>query len=130
MEVFLLDGKEYQVHVEELERSFAVTDTDQSGRMMDYSMFRDIIGTFYNYTIKVYPDINNLDSYDDFYNAISDPSVESHKMTFPYNQETLVFEAYVTQGKDKLIRRCGRNIWGLKDGLSLTFTAMEPQRRA
>jgi len=54
-QVFLLDGKAYAVEVEELERSFAVTDTDQSGRTTDYSMHRDIIGTFYNYTMKVFP---------------------------------------------------------------------------
>lgn len=126
--VFLLDGKAYQVQVEELERSFAVTDTDKSGRTIDYAMNRDIIGTFYNYTMKIFPKVDDLDSYDAFYNAISDPNYESHEMTFPFGQETLTFQAYVSQGKDKLRRRGGRNIWGL-DGMSLTFTAMEPQRR-
>ena len=52
--VFLLDGKVYNVEVEKdsLERSFAVTDTEQSGRTLDYAMDRDIIGTFYNYTMQ------------------------------------------------------------------------------
>jgi hypothetical protein len=127
-QVFLLDGKAYAVEVEELERSFAVTDTDQSGRTTDYSMHRDIIGTFYNYTMKVFPVASNLAAYDDFYDAISNPNYESHEMTFPYGQETLTFKAYVSQGKDKLKKRGGRNLWGM-DGLSLTFTAMEPQRR-
>lgn len=127
--VFLMDGKEYKLEVGELERSFAVTDTEQSGRTADYSMHRDIIGTFYNYTMKIYPDISNLNSYDEFYDAVTDPNYESHEMTFPYNQETLTFRAYVSQGKDKLMSRKGRNIWALKDGLSLTFTAVEPQRR-
>ena len=55
--VFLMDGRAYNVEVEadSLERSFAVTDTDQSGRTLDYTMERDVIGTFYNYAIKVYP---------------------------------------------------------------------------
>lgn len=126
--VFLLDGKTYDIEVEELERGFAVTDTEQSGRTTDYAMHRDIIGTFYNYTMKVYPTTDNLESYDEFYEAVSDPNYESHEMTFPYGQETLTFRAYVSQGKDKLRQRRGRNIWGM-DGLSLTFTAMEPQRR-
>ena len=54
--VFLMDGRAYNVEVESdsLERSFAVTDTDQSGRTMDYTMERDVIGTFYNYAMKVY----------------------------------------------------------------------------
>lgn len=129
-QVFLLDGKTYNVEVEanSLERSFAVTDTEQSGRTMDYSMNRDIIGTFYNYSMKIYPKAGDLEAYDAFYDAISDPSYESHEMTFPYGQETLTFQAYVSQGKDKLRIRNGKNIWGM-DGLSLTFTAMEPQRR-
>ena len=116
-DVFLMDGKAYNVEVEKdsLERSFAVTD-------------RDIIGTFYNYTMKIYPRMNDLVSYDAFYNIISDPNYASHEMTFPYGQETLTFQAYVTQGKDKLRIRNGRNIWGM-DGLSLNFTALEPQRR-
>lgn len=126
--VFLLDGKAYQVQVEELERNFSVTDTDKSGRTIDYTLNRDVIGTFYNYTLKVFPDITNLSSYDEFYDAISDPNYDSHEMTFPFGQETLTFQAYVSHGKDKLKRRNGRNIWGL-DGMSLTFTAMEPQRR-
>lgn len=60
--VFLMDGKAYNVEVEKdsLERSFAVTDTEQSGRTLDYSMDRDIIGTFYNYTMKIYPRMNDL----------------------------------------------------------------------
>lgn len=127
-DVFLLDGKAYNVQVEELERSFAVTDTDQSGRVMDYTMNRDIIGTFYNYTMKVFPDIRHLGSYDAFYDAVSDPNYDSHEMTFPYGQDTLTFQAYVSQGKDKLRKRGERNIWGM-EGLSLNFTAMEPQRR-
>lgn len=128
--VFLLDGKAYNVEVEadSLERSFAVTDTEQSGRTMDYTMDRDIIGTFYNYSMKIYPKMDDLGAYDAFYDAISDPNHESHEMTFPYGQETLTFQAYVSQGKDKLRIRKGKNIWGY-DGLSLNFTAMEPQRR-
>lgn len=129
-DVFLLDGKAYNVEIEDgsLERSFAVTDTEQSGRTADYAMHRDIIGTFYNYSMKIYPVIEDLASYDAFYDAISDPNYESHEMTFPYGQETLTFRAYVSQGKDKLKIRGERKLWGL-DGLSLNFTAMEPQRR-
>ena len=87
-------------------------------------MDRDIIGTFYNYTMKIYPKTDDLASYDAFYNIISDPNYASHEMTFPYGQETLTFQAYVSQGKDKLRIRNGKNIWGM-DGLSLNFTATE-----
>ena len=83
--VFLMDGPAYNVEVEQdsLERSFAGTDTEQSGRTLDYSLDRDIIGTFYNYTMKIYPRMNDLASYDAFYSIISDPNYASHEMTFP-----------------------------------------------
>lgn len=129
MAVFLLDGEEYNINVSELQRSFSVTDTDNSGRTIDGSMWRDIIGTYYNYTLNLFPEMDDVESYDRFFDRISDPAYDSHEMVFPYGQETLTFRAYITSGKDKLIVRNGKNYWGLK-GLSVTFTAMEPQRRA
>ena len=125
--VFSLDGKFYNLFVTELERDGEVTDTEASGRVNDYSMYRDIIGTFYNYTITIMPQGEDVDDYDEFYEQVTAP-VESHTMVFPYGQETLAFEAYVTKAKDKLIIRNGKNLWG-RDGLSLNFVAMAPQRR-
>ena len=51
-------------------------------------------------------------------------------MSFPYGQETLEFEAYVTNGKDKLKKEKDKdgndiNKWS---GLSIDFIAMGPQR--
>ena len=103
--IFSIDGVELRVNVIKLERGFSVTDTENSGRTQDFSMHRDVAGTFYN--------------------IISAP-VESHRMIFPYGQETLEFKAYVTQGKDSLKRIDGKNLWS---GLSVYFVAMAPQRR-
>lgn len=127
-DIFLLDGKAYHLNVMELKRRFAVTDTGNSGRVTSYDMFRDIIGTFYNYSLKVAPYTDDADEYDAFYDAVSDPFMESHTMTFPYGQEMLTFQAYVTQGEDLLQVKGNKNIWG-KDGLSLEFVASSPQRR-
>lgn len=93
-------------------------------------MHRDIIGTFYNYTLKIDPERSNPADYDTFYEIISSPT-ESHELEFPYGQETLSFSAYVTSGEDGLrINQKApdgqKNRWS---GLSVTFTAMEPQRR-
>ena len=127
--VFTIDGLDLRIQVTDLERSFAVTDSDNSGRVQSRRMYRDIIGTFYNYTLTIDPDKSNRADYDTFYDIISAP-VESHTMSFPYGQETLEFEAYVTNGKDKLKKekdKDGNDIikWS---GLSIDFIAMEPQR--
>lgn len=127
MAIFTMDGKEYDLWVTKLERDAQVTDTENSGRTNDYAMHRDIIGTFYNYNLTIYPNGENVQDYDAFFEQITAP-VESHDMVFPYGQETLSFKAYVTKAKDTLIVQNQKNIWG-REGLSLSFIAMEPQRR-
>ena len=99
--VFTIDGLNLRLWVTELKRSFAVTDTENSGRVQSYRMHRDIIGTFYNYTLKIDPERSNPADYDTFYEIISSPT-ESHELEFPYGQETLSFSAYVTSGEDGL----------------------------
>lgn len=129
-EVFTIDGVDLRLVVTELKRSFSVADTENSGRTQSYKMHRDIIGTFYNYKMSIDSSRSNPADYDTFYQIISSPT-ESHRMVFPYNQETLEFEAYVTSGEDRLkINKNApegqKNRW---TGLSVEFTAMEPQRR-
>lgn len=127
--VFTIDDVDLRLWVTSLKRKFEVLDTQNSGRLQSYRMHRDIAGTFYNYTMEVIPDKSNRADYDTFYEIISAP-VESHILVFPYNQETLRFEAYVTNGEDNLkIQEEGGKQINKWDGLSLNFIAMEPQRR-
>ena len=125
--VFKIDGIDYNVNVESLKRSFEVADTDATGRTADWVMHRDVVGTFYNYNLKISVRNYDFDSYNSFYQSISSP-VKSHVLEVPWGGETLVFDAYVTKGSDNLILKKGnKNLW---NGLSCNFIAMEPQRRA
>ena len=123
--IFSIDGVELRVNVMKLERGFSVTDTENSNRLQNYKMHREVAGTFYNYTMEIAPYPAHREDYDTFYEIITAP-VESHRMVFPYAQKTLEFDAYVTQGKDTVKQVNGQNLW---DGLSVYFVAMEPQRR-
>ena len=116
--IFSLNGVKYNINILELKRKFAVTDTENSGRVAEYSMHGDIIGTFYNYTLKVAPFENDIKSYNDFYEAISNPNNSKHSIILPFGDETLSFTAYVTQGEDNLRIRKGKNIWAY-DGLTI-----------
>ncbi len=129
-DLFTIDGKGYNLLVEKLERTGEVTDTEASGRTGDYTMHRDIIGTFYNYKVTcrtVDYSEDALKSYDEFFQTITAP-VPSHDVSFPYGQETLEFKAYVTKAVDTLIRMDDKNIWGY-EGVQVSFIAMAPQRR-
>jgi len=126
--VFSVDGVAYpKVNVLSLKRSFQVLDGENAGRMMDGGMKRDIIGTYYNYSMEVTSDYSDLSEYDALYEVISAPA-DSHTIEVPYAQETLTFQAYVTNGSDDLLHnRPSFNKWG---PLTFNFIAMEPQRRA
>lgn len=125
--VFSIDGVEYsKIHVMSLKRSFSVLDGENAGRTMDGAMQRDIIGTYYNYSMEIDPYDSDPAEYDSLWEAISAP-VDSHTVSFPYGRDMLTFEAYVANGEDELfdIFR-GVNRW---DNLTVNFVAMDPQRR-
>lgn len=109
-----------------LQRSFSVVDTDNSGRGVNGNMIRDIVGTYYNYGIAFDTRLLDVSEYDALYEILSAP-VDSHSIIVPYGQKTLAFDAYVTNGSDSLLRvDSAGNHW---KGLSINFTAMNPQRR-
>lgn len=127
--VFTIDGVDLRLWVMGVKRSFAVTDSEHSGRVKNNEMYRDVIGTFYNYTLTVEPDPSHRADYDTFYDIITAPT-PFHALTFPYGQQVLEFTAYVTSGDDdiKPIME-GETQVNRYSGLSVQFIAKAPQRR-
>lgn len=125
--LFSIDGVPYPgVNVTSLKRSFSVLDGSNAGRTMDGAMQRDIIGTYYNYSMEIASDFSSPEEYDRLYETLSSPE-DSHTLVIPYAQETLTFQAYIANGEDELMHRYGDlNKW---DHLSINFIAMKPQRR-
>lgn len=124
MQAFLMDGVAYNVRVSKLTRYFSVQDTDKTGRTQDGEMYRDIVGTFYNYSMEVAQMDNDRESFDSFWEAISRP-VESHVCEFPYNQTVMTQRMYITSGEQDLISKTdSRSLWG---AISLNYIAMSPK---
>ena len=123
-QIFTMDGIAYNVDVLSLTRKFSVMDTDKSGRTQDGQMYRDVVGTFYNYTVTVGVRGSDVQALEDFWEAISGPAV-SHVCVFPYGQQTLTQQMYVTGGEQALkLMRGGVNHW---DSISVNFIAMAPE---
>ena len=123
-----LDGKQYRVRVKikTLRRAFRIEESERSGVVKSGAYFRDIIGTYYDYSMEVEPDPARPEDYDRFYEAISAP-VESHTLTVPYGQSTMTYEAMVSAGEDVQKDRIGGvTRW---TGLKVSFSARAPQRR-
>lgn len=125
MSVFRVDDKAYNVDVTSLKRSAAVMDGEKAGRTLDARMHRDIIGTFYNYSITLNTRGMDAADYDDLYELLTAP-VNCHVLQVPYGQSTIEFEAYIANADDALKRIGTINVWA---DLTLNFIAMEPQRR-
>lgn len=124
IQVFLMDGIAYNVSVTALTRKFSIMDTDKSGRTQDGQMYRDVIGTFYNYTMTVAQQGSDADALEAFWDAISSPEV-SHICVFPYGQRTLTQRMYVTGGEQALKRMENeKNHWG---EVTVNFIAMGPE---
>lgn len=124
VKAFVMDGVEYNVHVTKLTRKFSVLDTDQTTRTQGGRMYRDIIGTFYNYSMTVSSDIAEPEAMDAFWDAVSQP-VESHVCTFPYNQGTLSQEMYITSGEQPVDEITDTaTYWG---PITLNYIAMAPE---
>ena len=121
---FLLDGVSYNVRVTKLTRKFSVLDSDKTGRTQSGTMYRDVIGTFYNYAMTIEQKDDDADSMDALWDAISQPAA-SHVCVFPYGQSTLTQQMYITGGEQD-IRRLGikKTEWG---ELQLSFIAMTPR---
>ena len=126
--MFRIDGTEYGAIVTALTRNFSVADGENAGRTLDGVMHRDLIGTYYNYSITIMTDMLSRQQYNALYETISAP-VESHEIVVAYGDQELGFKAYITQGSDDLLREYTpyKRLWG---NLSFDFIAMAPQRLA
>lgn len=128
MSCFKIDGIEFtKAVVDKPKRSFQILDGENAGRqILTAKMERDVLGTFYNYSMNIDSSFMSKEEYDTLYELLSAP-VDSHIIEVPYGQSTLVYEAYITSGSDELIAiRKNVNLW---DNLSINFVAMEPERR-
>lgn len=124
IQVFLLDGVAYNVNVTALTRKFSVMDTDKSGRTQNGEMYRDVIGTFYNYTMTISERDSDHAALNAFWEAVSSPEV-SHVCVFPYGNTTLAQKMYVTSGEQNLkLMEENRNHWG---EITLNFIAIGPK---
>ena len=121
---FVMDGKEYNVHVMSLTRLFSVKDAIQPRTAQNGSIYRDPVGTYYNYSMTVRGRDDDPKAVDDFWDAVSAP-VDSHVCEFPYNQSTLTQRMYITSGRQD-IRRIHDSKTEWKD-ITIQFIAKSPK---
>ncbi len=128
MNGILMDGTTYKVRVvyNSLVRSFELRSGENEDYMISGRHERDLLGTGYAYQLAVEPDPAHPEDYDAFYDAISAPA-PSHKITMPYGQSTMEFDAEILGGEDRLLGKlAGVNRW---TGLVVDFQPLSLQRK-
>lgn len=125
--MIIIDGVEFAKAVLTFKRSFQVLDGENAGRtIVNGSMERDVIGTYYNYSATIDSSFMTLEEYDELYEIISSPA-DFHTLEVPYGQGVYVYQAYITNGSDELtLIKDDKNYW---NKLSFNFIAKSPKRR-
>lgn len=96
--MFSVDGIEYRVKCK-VTRSTEIKESSISGLMLNGSYFRDILGTYYSYEIRLEMPLKNKGRYANLIEQLTEP-VDGHQFVLPYNNETLLLTGKVVDPED------------------------------
>lgn len=120
-----IDGVTYDVPVVSIQRNAELLDR-MAERTEDGVLTRQVIGTYYNYTIE-WGSIARTDDYNALYAVMTAP-VPFHQIVVPGTSGDYEFTAYISSVKDEIKKiHNGKTYW---HKLSANFIAKEPARRA
>ena len=84
-------------------RQAIIKDTQNSGWNLKGDYRRDIVGTYYNFTLNISMLKSETEQYDNFYKAITEPR-EYHIINLPFGQGFKKFKVYITAVNDNLVK--------------------------
>lgn len=122
-----VDGVTYKVRVRfgTLDNEFEIREGDNAGYAQNGREIRDIIGTAYSYSMEVEPNPLFPQDYDALFHVLSAP-VPSHRVALPYGQDTMEFDAAISDGRRTWYgRTAGFERW---KGMEIHFRPIAPQR--
>lgn len=119
-----IDGIEYNLKCR-IERKIDIKESDISGMTLDGSIFRDIIGTFYGYVVRLEMPLKNRDRYGALIEQLTEP-VDGHAFVLPDNTSTIQITGKVESPEDVWVRlESGYTYW---DGLRFTIQPNAPTK--
>lgn len=127
MTVFTIDGTEFSnVGVESVIRKFDIEDyPDSTGTAINGNLLREVIGTYFMYTLKLDAKALSPQEYDVLYEVLCSPK-DYHTISMPYGQQTITFNAQIYSGSDALkMMRDSHNYWG---SLTVDIKSKSPLR--
>lgn len=123
--LFEIDGKTYNVGVESLQRSAQLRDGPTASKALSGRYWRDLQGTFIDYTLQISASGMSQEDYDAMYEVLISP-VDSHKVVVPYGQSTITYDAYIDVVQDEVELMDDMTVWG---NMTITFYTVSAQRK-
>ena len=129
MDYVKIGGKVWDVLVTEITESFSILYSDQTGRTIAKGarMTLDPLGTFFNHKITFMRKKGFEETFDELFDFASQPRYDGIPVEIVHNQETLFYDAYISQGERALKRidaNTGKVYW---DKFTLNIVPMEAQ---
>ena len=122
----IIDGREFNVPIIQLKRKADILDLEAT-RTSDGVLHRQVIGTYYNYTLNI-GQCRNPQEYTDLWWVLSEP-VASHRISLPH--DCIEFDGYFGSVQDEVFYIYDDNGRRYKaKGLSCNIVAMRPSRTA
>lgn len=123
--MFSIDGVEYRVKCTTT-RSAEIKESQISGIMMDGQIFRDVVGTYYSYDIRLEMPLKNKNRYASLIERLTEP-VDGHPFVLPYNNGSIQLTGKVVSPRDVYkTLESGYTYW---DGLQFSIAANHPTKQ-
>lgn len=119
----IIDGTTYDVAITSLKRKADILDKS-AYRSEDGELHREVIGTYYNYTLAIGVQ-NNDELYNTLFEVLSAPEAY-HQVTLPH--DNVSFKGYFSSIEDEVVRLTAD---GAKfKGLTCNLIAKSPRKKA
>lgn len=130
MDICKIGGKEYSVVVVGITETFTKLYTENTGRTMGAGarMNLDCLGTFFGHRVEVARKAGFESDFDEFFDLVSLPTNDGISVKMVHNQDSIEYEAYISNGERGVKRidiKTGKVYW---DKLAITLIPMEAQK--
>ena len=129
MDIVKIDGKSYDVLVVDISESFNILYSENTGRTISAGarMVLDPLGTFIGHKVTFARKSGYEAEYDALFDYVSQPRYEGMAVEIVHNQETISYDAYISQGERKVKKidpKTNKIFWG---EFSVNIIPMEAQ---
>lgn len=129
MDYVKINGRVYDNVAIELSRDFTILYSDNTGRSLapGAPMLLDPLGTFYQYKITFAKRNGHEKEFEDLWDYLSVPRDYGIPVEFVYNQKTIAYDSYVSNGSQKLKRIDKENGTVIWNTFEATFIPIKAQ---